>query len=89
MLTFTLAGVILTLLFIWAAWKRFIFCQIVSDIPGPKAWPIVGNALQLKWDPHGRQMNILVLKNVLQDLCHAIPDYRVIIVGEPIMICLG
>ena len=53
MLTIVFAGIILILLCIWIAWKRFEFCHIMSEVPGPKAWPIVGNALQLKRDPHG------------------------------------
>jgi hypothetical protein len=53
MLTIVFAGIILILLCIWIAWKRFEFCHIMSAVPGPKAWPIVGNALQLKRDPHG------------------------------------
>jgi hypothetical protein len=40
-------------MYIWMAWKRFEFCHIMSAVPGPKAWPIVGNALQLKRDSHG------------------------------------
>ena len=53
MLTIVFAGIILIVLCIWMAWKRFEFSHIMSAVPGPKAWPIVGNALQLKRDPHG------------------------------------
>ena len=52
MLVFVLPGVFLTLICIWVLWKRLKFCLIMSAIPGPRAWPIVGNALQLKRDPH-------------------------------------
>ena len=55
MLVFVLPGVFLTLICIWVLWKHFRFCQAMSAIPGPRAWPIVGNALQLKRDPHGRR----------------------------------
>ena len=53
MLSLVLAGIILTVLCIWIAWKRVQLCQIISQLPGPKSWPVVGNALQLKRDPHG------------------------------------
>ena len=54
MITLALAGIILTVLCICIAWKRVELCQIMAEFPGPKAWPIVGNALQLKRDPHGK-----------------------------------
>jgi hypothetical protein len=54
MLTLVFAGII-TLLCIWIAWKRIVFCQVMSVIPGPKAWPIIGNTFQVKRDPHGRR----------------------------------
>ena len=54
MITLALAGIILTMLCICIAWKRVELCQIMAEFPGPKAWPIVGNALQLKRDPHGK-----------------------------------
>ncbi|XP_028401933.1 cytochrome P450 4V2-like [Dendronephthya gigantea] len=38
---------------VWISWKRLTFCQILSPIPGPKSWPIVGNALQFDRTPQG------------------------------------
>ena len=45
---------ILTVYFAWISWKRLKFCQIVSAIPGPKSWPVVGNALQFDRTPQGK-----------------------------------
>jgi hypothetical protein len=55
MLALVLPGTILTLICIWLlhVWKHIKLCRIMSAIPGPKGWPIVGNALQLKRDPQG------------------------------------
>ena len=55
MITLVLAGIIFSVLGIWVAWKRLELWQIISLIPGPKSWPVVGNALQLKRDPYGRR----------------------------------
>ena len=53
MFSLVLAGIILTFVSIWIAWKRIKFCEAMSAIPGPKAWPIVGNTLQFKRESHG------------------------------------
>ena len=53
MLSLVLAGIVLTFVSIWIAWKRMEFCQVMSAIPGPKAWPIVGNTLQFKRESYG------------------------------------
>ena len=54
------------------AWKRIKFCQMVGHIPGPLAFPIVGNALQFERESHGKkviQANKMFYYNVLpQDL---------------------
>jgi hypothetical protein len=72
MLTIVFSGIILILLCIWIAWKRFEFCHIMSAVPGPKAWPVVGNALQLKRDPHGRRYLESITK-ILGFICSFLP----------------
>ena len=41
------------------SWRHLKFCQIVSAIPGPKSWPIVGNVLQLDKTPQGFYKQLL------------------------------
>ena len=53
MLSLVLAGIVLTFVSIWIAWKRMESCRVMSAIPGPKAWPIVGNTLQFKRESYG------------------------------------
>ena len=47
------------------AWKRIKFYQIVGHIPGPLAFPIVGNALQFERESHGKK--VVQANNVVQD----------------------
>lgn len=47
------------------AWKRVKFCQMVGHIPGPLAFPIVGNALQFERESHGKK--VVQANNVVQD----------------------
>ena len=61
MFSLVLAGIILTLVCVWIAWKRIKFCLVMSAIPGPKAWPIVGNTLQFKRESHGKSIYIVLL----------------------------
>jgi hypothetical protein len=49
-----IAILILGIYFAWISWKRLKFCQILSAIPGPKAWPLVGNTLQFDRTPQGK-----------------------------------
>jgi hypothetical protein len=44
----------------------------MSAVPGPKAWPVVGNALQLKRDPHGRRYLESITK-ILGFICSFLP----------------
>ena len=56
-----LAVLILTVYFAWVSWTRLKFCQILSIVPGPKSWPVVGNALQFDRTPQGKCSFILFI----------------------------
>ena len=45
---------IIMLYFCWILLERLKFCRILSEIPGPKSWPLVGNALQFDRTPQGK-----------------------------------
>ena len=47
-------GVAVAAVAYWICWSRSAFVRAVDAVPGPKGWPLVGNALQLNVDQVGQ-----------------------------------